>query len=144
MTRRTVHRTCRLRLAIFGCLAVLAPMLAAGARSRDGLWEGFDSAPAGPTLNSQPRILPDRGHLAQLKTGQLQASMAHAPMQPVGVAAAPGSTTPTLEIEIPTQDGKFARFSVSESPIMEPGLAAKFPEIKTYVAQGIDDRTHQG
>jgi hypothetical protein len=42
-------------------------------------------------------------------------------------------------ISIPTPDGKSARFNVWESSIQEPGLAAKFPEIKTFLGQGIDD-----
>mgnify|MGYP003655615788 FL=1 len=44
-------------------------------------------------------------------------------------------------VEFPTPEGTFEKYRVSESPIMAPGLAARYPMIKTYKAVGIDDPT---
>jgi len=42
-------------------------------------------------------------------------------------------------ISLPMPDGSYLRFKFVDSPVMEDGLAAKFPDIKTYLGQGIDD-----
>ncbi|TGE25663.1 T9SS type A sorting domain-containing protein [Hymenobacter aquaticus] len=51
-------------------------------------------------------------------------------------AGARGSST---VLSLPMPDGSSQRFRVVEVPVMHPALAAKYPSIKTYEAQGIDD-----
>ena len=47
----------------------------------------------------------------------------------------------TPVIEIPMPDNTTAKFHIWERSVMEPGLEAKFPTIKTYLGQGITDPT---
>jgi chitodextrinase len=42
-------------------------------------------------------------------------------------------------ISFPTADGKIEAFRIIEAPIMHPDLAAKYPGIKSYAGQGVDD-----
>jgi hypothetical protein len=44
-------------------------------------------------------------------------------------------------ISLPVPDGRLWRFQILESPVLSPDLATTFPQIKTYVGQGIDEPT---
>ena len=67
-----------------------------------------------------------------LNTAALRAALATAPLE-TRAGAAP------LVLALPLPDGGTARFAVREAPVMEPELAAKFPQIKTYAGVGLDD-----
>ncbi len=82
-------------------------------------------------------VEPQRGELFRLDTGTLQANLAK-------VAGSPATAATVVkqngsEFELPMPDGTMARFIIVEAPVMAPELAAKFPEIKTYAGQGIED-----
>ena len=47
----------------------------------------------------------------------------------------------TVIIQLPNAEGQLEQFRVLETPIMEKGLADKYPTIKSYVGKGIDDVT---
>ncbi len=60
------------------------------------------------------------------------------------LAAAPLETSPTSRIsstylDLPMPSGEMMRFRILESPIMEAGLAQKFPDIETYAGVAMDD-----
>jgi chitodextrinase len=42
-------------------------------------------------------------------------------------------------ISMPNADGEFERFGIYENSIMDPALAAQYPEIKSYIGIGIDN-----
>ncbi|MCB2408544.1 reprolysin-like metallopeptidase [Hymenobacter lucidus] len=50
-----------------------------------------------------------------------------------------GARNSTTVISLPLPDGTSQRFRVVEVPVMEAALAARYPSIKTYEGQGIDD-----
>ena len=42
-------------------------------------------------------------------------------------------------VSVPVANGTVEQFRITESPVMEPKLQAKYPEIRTYLGQGITD-----
>jgi len=79
------------------------------------------SAYAGAFVHARPLTL---------NTSAMQATLAAAPLEGRGGA---------VLVALPLPDGSVGRFAVVEAPVMEPGLAAQFPEIKTYAGTGLDD-----
>src|SRR5215203_3025412 len=80
-------------------------------------------------------VKPQRFRALTLDRGELRSDLASAPK---GARSAAGSST---VLTLPSPAGELQRFRVYESSVMEPGLAAKHPEITTYAGRGIDDPT---
>ena len=71
------------------------------------------------------------------------ANLQHSRLHPLlGKAPKESAQTPVSAgalISLPMPDGTQAQFRFVESPVMDPELAARFPEIKTYRGRGVDD-----
>ncbi|MBX7223663.1 MAG: putative Ig domain-containing protein [Blastocatellia bacterium] len=106
--------------------------------STDGIWQEVDETLmlARTSQTAVRNVKPQAYRTLQLNPEALQAALSRAPME----FTAAEKTAP-LVLTLPMADGKFARFRVVESPIMEPGLQVKYPRMKTYSGQGIDDPT---
>ena len=97
------------------------------------MWRDLDSGsiPQG----SKRLIVPALYRVVRLDTASLAQTLNAAPMEFTRAA----KESPAI-IYLPLPDGTMARFQFEQSPVVEPGLAAKFPGLdKTYRAQGIDD-----
>src|SRR3954468_24800915 len=47
-------------------------------------------------------------------------------------ALRPANTSRAVRVAIPAPDGTVDHFDVVDSPVMEPGLAREYPQIRTY------------
>lgn len=81
-------------------------------------------------LDKRPMVHPLRGQALALDYPAMVALLRSAPME--GAAK-------SLFLQIPDPAGQMQTFRVQESPTMEPGLAAQFPDIKSYIGYGVDD-----
>lgn len=84
------------------------------------------------TANSTRKIKPATYRIFQLTNSVLQQQLRQAPKEFLGTAAA-------SVLLLPMPDGTVQRFSVFDSPVMEPALQQKFPDIQTWSGKGLDD-----
>ena len=77
-------------------------------------------------------VVPKAYAASRIVLSQARAALSLAPDQ----AAVDGGARP-VEIALRAPDGTTAAFSVVETSVMEPALAARHPELKTYAGNGI-------
>ncbi len=103
-------------------------------KSSDGIWTRIEESVI--ERRGERQIVPEAYLTLRLNKAALVQLLNQAPKE----FSADARERPVV-LELPMPDGAFQRFRIEESPIMEPELAAKFPEIKTYKGQSLDDPT---
>ena len=104
-------------------------------QNRDSYWKKASKEKLETELKVGRASHPNHFEVFELNLEKLQEAIQGAPLR--GEFAGKSNVI----AEFPTPEGTFERFRISESPIMEVGLAEKFPMIKTYKAVGVDDPT---
>ena len=102
-------------------------------RSWDGAWRHLPEVPE-TLLAEEPWVRPEHFGLFRADLEALAREFAEAPLEFTREAV----EAPLL-IAVPMPTGDYQAFEIVESPVMEPELQRKYPEIRTYVGQGIDD-----
>ena len=135
MRQRTFTLAVALAL-VAGALPAPAPGAAHAAEiaPQSELWREVDET-ALAAKRADRRVSPSALRVLHLDEAALGELLERAPLELTEAAKA---GAPVL-LPVPMPDGSLQRFRIQESPVMEPELAARFPEIRTYVAQGVDD-----
>src|SRR2546428_187120 len=108
--------------------------LAATAKSGDGIWQTIDKS----SIATRDLQLPAASsyRILRLNKDALARQLARAPMERTGDLR----KSPAV-LSLPMPDGSFKSFRIEESPVMDAELVARYPEIKSYRGQGIEDET---
>src|ERR1051325_10696941 len=122
-------RSCALGLALLVGIGVSASARA-DEHSPDGVWTVLDVMPR-QVQDEQPWERPAVFKALKIDQAMLKAQLSMVPMEQTGGRP--------VRITLPRPDGGFESFDIVEYSMMEPGLAAAFPEVKTYYGQCIEE-----
>lgn len=107
--------------------------LAVAAGAQHDVWRDVEPGELSPS--AAPRtIAPVACRLVRLDTAGLRQLLGSAPREDTAMAGALAA-----ELPLPMPDGTVQRFRVVEAPIMAPEPARRYPDIRTYRGQGIDE-----
>ncbi|MDO7854309.1 IPT/TIG domain-containing protein [Hymenobacter convexus] len=121
-------------LSRLGGMLLLSLGLSLGAQAQEAGSQFFqaDAEAKGAAAASPLSAALYHSQALTLDVNGLRAALATAPLE-TQMGAAP------LVLALPLPNGSTGRFAVREAPVMEPALAARHPDIKTYAGVGLDD-----
>ena len=112
-------------------LIVFLMLLSFGLHAQNALWTKASPSETQTRQKAYRSSMPQDFNLFKLNTTAFKNLLATAPDRFSG--------TSNVIIELPTNNGEIQRFRVYEASVMEAPLQAQHPNIRSYVAQGIED-----
>lgn len=121
-----------IRGLIFSCALLLLGVGHSYAQS--AYWTDIDAKSVIPENETEDLYLPETYRAVEADLTVLRHQLRKAPMENTAAAA-----TKKVFVSLPLPDGGSALFAAVESPVLKPGLAERYPTIKTYAATGVND-----
>jgi len=118
---------------LFAAVTLLLSYPGRAQEARQPFWSDIQESAI--VLTGERFTFPAKYRTLHLDVKAMGLQLAKAPLEP----AAGAPSTPGLLFSMPMPDGQFSAFRIFETYVMHPDLAAQFPEIKTYLGQGVDD-----
>ncbi|HTE29302.1 MAG TPA: zinc-dependent metalloprotease family protein [Chryseolinea sp.] len=116
------------------CLVVATLLLfAATALAQQNPWQRLSG------VRSKSTVLKNKRTLVQPKLFELNLTSLRSSL--VGAPKRNGRITSARMLSFPNEKGEMDNFSIVESSNMDPVLAAKYPDIRSYVGRGVKDPT---
>jgi len=118
---------------LFNLIVLLLTVSSVDAQS---FWKKSDESRFQLRSTESRSIIPDKYQTFTLDFQGLKAYLANAPME-----LTDSKNSDVMLLEIPMADGKTEMFKVYESPVMESEISARYPNIKSYKAYSIVDKS---
>lgn len=115
------------------CTLIISLLAFFPLRAQQNFWSDVEEAALPEAARRQQAFIVNHYRALALDLPAMKAALQAAPMEFSPEAGAP------LLLEMPMPDGSAITFHVVESPVMAPGLAARYPSIKTYKGWNPDD-----
>lgn len=113
-------------------LCAFAIMVSANAQ--DKLWKSVSEERLSTLEKFERKTIPSEYKLFNLNFNELKTNLASAPLDSDGI-------TSNVLVSFPNAKGELSQYRIYEAPVMEKGLAEKYPDIKSYIGKGVEDKT---
>ncbi len=97
---------------------------------QNDLWTKVSEESTKSLKKTERASMPSKFELYSLNLDVLKSRLSRAPLDSNG-------TSSNLIIAFPNPNGELADYKIYEAPIMEQGLANKFPDLKTYIGKNV-------
>ncbi|WP_020213827.1 reprolysin-like metallopeptidase [Flavobacterium rivuli] len=112
-------------------LLLVASLFIFGIGNAQTNWKPANEGSLASLQKTDRASVPTAFNLFTTNLAQLKQSLVLAPARATGV-------TSTLIIPFPDAQGKIQHYRVYEASVLQPGIAAAHPELKSYIGQGIE------